>query len=441
MHRNSEKSITRRNKIIALDMKYKLVLGMAATMICSCSQKKEEAQVRPIRVTTEVVVEESQAYGERTYVGTVEPEATTLVSFTGTGAVTNIYVSEGQHVGSGQLVATLDDTQARNMLHQAEFTAQQSEKQQEQSRIMVQQTEGAQRQSKLSQEQSANSVEMARATLDEALDAEARMRQLHEKGSLPEQKWVEVQSKVAQARAAYNTALKTCEQTAETYTQSGLNIAQSRVGVEQSQLGTAQSKVNVDIARKQLADCRIYAPYSGIVGSVMMNQGETALPSQPVASILKINQVKVKLSIPEKEISAITEHTPSQIQVEAVGDEIFHGKHIERSVVADAITHTYNIYIYVDNPQEKLLPGMICNVALGDMAQTDRMIAIPVNALQKGTGSQYFVWVNQQGKAVRRNVEKGAMRGNRVIITSGLNAGDQIITEGYQKVSEGTAIK
>ena len=234
------------------------VLGLLAILMVlgSCSEKKEQVAKAPIRVKTEVLTTATSGGGQ-TYVGIVEENEGTSVSFTGMGVVRRVLVDEGQTVSRGQLLAVMDDTQARNLLSAAE------------------------------------------AQMAQANDALERYGMLHDNGSLPEVQWVEIQSKVAQAKS------------------------------------------QLEIARKNLADCQLKAPVSGVVGRKLVGAGETALPSQAVITILDVRSVKVKVSIPEAEMNAISPRTPSLIRVEAI-ERSFSGGLIEKGVTADALTHTYD---------------------------------------------------------------------------------------------------
>jgi RND family efflux transporter MFP subunit len=109
-------------------------------------------------------------------------------------------------------------------------------------------------------------------------------------------------------------------------------------------------------------------------------------------------------------------------------------------VSADAVSHTYDIRIALENPGHKLLPGMVAKVAMKDNAE-ERKITLPVKAVQQTTDKTLFVWVEKGGKAQRRPITVGETSGNRIVIESGLQEGDNVITEGYQKVGEGTPIK
>ena len=338
-------------------MRTTLVLGLlAVAVLAGCSQKKTSPAKAPVRVKTTLMGTGSET-AFAPFVGIVEENEATAVSFTGMGVVRRVLVSEGQAVSRGQLLAEMDDTQARNLLSGAE------------------------------------------AAMTQANDALDRYGQLHDAGSLPEVQWVEIQSKVAQA---------------------------------QSQLA---------VARKNLADCHLVAPVGGIIGRRLVGAGETALPSQAVVTILDVSSVKVKVSVPEAEIASITDRTPSTIAVEAAGVTTTGGR-IEKGIVADALTHTYDVRIHVPNPGRRLLPGMVASVSFAaSPSQPAALPLLPVTAVQKRADGSLFVWtVGSDSTAHRMAVAIGQAQGNSVAVVSGVEQGQRVVTEGYQKLSEGTRV-
>ncbi len=346
-------------------MKKNILVLFVILLACSCGEGQNgqnsgtnsgKNAKAPMRVKSQLV-SPSFLDNAQTYVGIVEEREATSVSFTGMGVVKRMLVNEGQAVSKGQLIAVMDDTQARNLLAGAE------------------------------------------ATMAQANDALQRYGMLHENGSLPEVKWVEVQSKVAQAKA------------------------------------------ELDVAKKNLADCRLVAPVGGVVGRKQVGVGETALPSQAVVSILDISTVKVKVAIPETEIAAIHSGTPSTIQVEATGLS-YHGGRIEKGVQADALTHTYDIRIQVANTDRKLMPGMVASVKFHtEGSHSISAKSLPVTAVQKKSDGTMFVWTIASDNTVHRTpVHIGRVQGNNITIVSGLNIGQRVVTEGYQKLSEGNKV-
>ncbi len=336
-------------------MKEYLIL-LSVILLGSCGGKKEQNMKAPTRVETQVV-SPGMVDNAQTYVGIVEEQEATAVSFTGMGIIKRMLVNEGQTVGKGQLLAEMDDTQARNLLSGAE------------------------------------------AQMTQANDALERYKMLHDNGSLPEVQWVEIQSKVAQAKS------------------------------------------QLEVAKKNLADCRLVAPISGVIGKKLIGAGETAMPSQAIVNILDISSVKVKVAVPEAEVGGINAHTPTSIKVEAINGS-YQGGQIEKGVQADALTHTYDIRINVANNDRKLLPGMVANVRfVSDGSQADGGKMVPVTAVQRKSDGSLFVWtVGKDSTAHRSTVTIGQTQGNYICVIDGLNIGDRVATEGYQKLSEGTKV-
>ena len=147
------------------------------------------------------------------------------------------------------------------------------------------------------------------------------------------------------------------------------------------------------------------------------------------------------LPIPESEIGGISTNTQTTIQVEAIGDS-FQGGRIEKGVQADALTHTYDIRIHVENKERKLLPGMVASVAIfTSMTPHQGCMMLPITSVQKNANGSLFVWtIDQENKVHRTIVSIGHTQGNRIAIVSGLDVNQRIVTEGYQKLSEGTTV-
>ncbi len=333
-------------------------MAMACSILTiSCTQQEQEKKHETLTVTTEVVgLRSGEATGN--YVGEIEEQNATSLSFTGSGAIKQMLVDEGQYVRKGQLIAVIDDTQARN------------------------------------------SLAAAQAMLEQAQDGYNRLKQVHDAGSLADQQLVEMQSQLNQAIATR------------------------------------------DMAQKSIQDCRLVSPVSGVVGKVSLRAGETALPSMTVCEVLNIESVKVKVAVPEQEITSVTASTPSTITVAAVGSGEFRGGRIEKGVTADALTRTYDVKIHVSNPGHKLLPGMVASVRLSNRGQSGQpQITLPVTAVQQNSDGSNFVWTVEGGVAKRRTVTVGQLTGNRIVIASGVSQGEKVIVKGYQKVSEGEKVK
>lgn len=336
---------------------------LCSFLLVGCGkQDKAQENVNAIKVK-EMVVGNSTSQGEYNYSGTVEEENGTSLSFTMGGTIMQLRVKVGDRVRRGQLIATVDPSTVRN------------------------------------------SYDMALATRKQAEDAYQRMKQLHDKGSLPDIKWVEVQSQLSQAISAEK------------------------------------------IAKKNLGDCNLYSPVDGVVSEKYAEAGQNAAPGMPIIKVVTTHVLNVKVSIPEGEMAKVKLHQRANILVSALDNKAYSGQVIEKGVIADPVSRSYSVKIRISNTDSQLLPGMVAKVSMGESSasassssSSETAIMIPARLLQLGDDNQYFVWVDEGGKAVRKTVTCGDFTAQGVTILSGLNAGDKVICEGQQKVCNGTKV-
>ena len=242
-----------------------------------------------------------------------------------------------------------------------------------------------------------STYDAAAAALAQAEDAYARMKQLHDSNSLPEIQWVETQSKLKQARSAER------------------------------------------IAKKNLADGKLYAPFSGVISSKDVEVGQNVMPGTPVARLVTVSSVKVSIAVPENEISRISIGQPVSVCVSALDGKTFTGKVVEKGIAANRLSRSYGVKALIDNPSGELMPGMICTLTIGSDAAA-QSIVLPADIIQTDEQNRKFVWVSDKGKARKKIVTTGRLLPDGVQVSAGLTSGDCVIVEGRQKVSENTDI-
>lgn len=202
-----------------------------------------------------------------------------------------------------------------------------------------------------------------------------------------------------------------------------------------------QAKATEAIAKKNLSDCNLYAPQSGVIGERYVEQGSNIMPASPVYNIMDVSSVKIRVAIPEREISNISIGQDTEVKINALGNRGFHGKIIEKGVAANPISHTYDIKIKLQNPDGKIMPGMVCRAYLSGTDSGNESIIVPLKSVQVDHSGKRFVWLkDQESKASYKEVTLGKLSGNGVVITEGLRVGDELITEGYQNISTGTLV-
>lgn len=334
-----------------------IALALTAVMLSACNAENNKGQAADEAVRVEVT-QVKTATSDRTsrYSGTVEEESGTLLSFAVGGTVSRVLVDEGDRVGKGQLIATLDT------------------------------------------EQLTHNHASAQAALAQAEDAYRRMEELHGKGSLPEIKWVEAQTALQRARAS-----------------------------EQ-------------MARKQLADCRLYAPFSGVISKKFAEKGQNVGAGTQIAKLVAVGRMKVKISVPESEIAQISIGQKADVTIEALGGASMQATVTEKGVAADPLSRSYDVKLSLPKADRKLLPGMVADVALRG-GNASMACILPAHIVQIDENNNEFVWLAVGGKAVKRIVTVGGFTADGVTVTSGLADGDMVITAGAQKVSEGMRVE
>ena len=167
-----------------------------------------------------------------------------------------------------------------------------------------------------------NAYALAKTGLDQATDAYNRMKELHSKGSLPEIKWVDAQSALERARS------------------------------------TEQ------MAAKQLSDCRVYAPFSGVISKKLVERGQNVAAGMPVAKLVSVGRLKVKIAVPEGDIPDVSLGQRAVVSVTALGGNPLEGTVVEKGVDADPLSRSYDVKIGISNGGGHLMPGMVATVDL-----------------------------------------------------------------------------
>lgn len=329
---------------------------LAPILLVSCqNQETQKAEPIPIHVTI-LEVKNTDTPQDLSYSGTIEPENTAQIGFAVPGTINHVAVQEGQFVKKGQLLASIDATEYSNAL------------------------------------------DIANAGLKQAEDLNNRLTDLYKKGSLPEKDYIDIQTKVAQARASKR------------------------------------------ISAKHIADSKLYAPISGIISAKQVEMGSTAAPGVPAFTIIKTDVVYARIAVPENEVGNMKMGKSASVSIPTLNEEIT-GLVSIINPQAEANTRAYTVKIKLHNNQQQLLPGMIANVQIASQKGLPN-ISIPANAVVRDADGLTYVFLsNPQQKAIRKRITPGNITGNdAIIIKEGLSEGDKVVIAGQSRLKEGTAL-
>ena len=223
------------------------------------------------------------------------------------------------------------------------------------------------------------------------------------------------------------------------------NLWDQNIGTE-VQLITAKNNVDqaerqIGILEEQLAMTNVYAQVSGIADEVNIKIGETFTGS-PMNGIRIVNtsELKAVVQVPENYLERVKVGSPVKVLLPDI-NKTFSTKVSVSGKLIDPNSRSF--YIEAKMPSDKQVrPNQIANIRIEDYTVKDA-ITIPVNTLQNDEKGKFvLVAVNEDGKlrARKRPVDTGELYGNELEIHKGLQAGDILITEGFQGLYDGQLI-
>ena len=223
------------------------------------------------------------------------------------------------------------------------------------------------------------------------------------------------------------------------------NLWAQKIGSEIQYLNAKNQKESLEKRMATLQDqqsqARIIAPISGVVDAVIAKVGDNAAPGSPAFRVVNANNLKVTANIAEAYAGLVKAGDEVVISFPDINREI-------RSTIGfasrtiDPVSRTIKVEVPLRS-DNALRPNMIARIRIVDYTAKNAIV-IPVNVIQYTSGKPYVLVAQQdKGKLVaqRKTVEMGRTYNDKAEIKSGLQAGDQIITTGFQGLNDNDQIK
>ena len=199
-----------------------------------------------------------------------------------------------------------------------------------------------------------------------------------------------------------------------------------------------RAEAALKMAQQRLSDCTIKAPMSGIISQRFLDKGDAASPNRPFVTIVDMDVVKITAKIPARDIAEINTGAEAVVKPDAYPGEIFTGTVENVSPIIDRATQTCDIEVEAANPDYKLKPGMFTRVELTTLEHKNVPV-IPADAIFK-EGEDTFVYVVNDGKALKKPVITGISDGIRTEILAGLKSDQVLIVAGHTNLQDGTPV-
>ena len=209
-------------------------------------------------------------------------------------------------------------------------------------------------------------------------------------------------------------------------------------GAEQQYQSLMAARARVTMAQKAVADTVVRAPFAGVVGERFVSVGDYVTRGTKVASVMRVDPLRVELTVPEQYVSAVETGRPVTFEVDAYPGETFTGqvRFVSPSVNAD--TRALLIEAVVPNDTGRLKPGLFATARIEE-ATPRPGILVPATALRTIAGTAR-VFVVQGDRVEERVVMTAQVVGPRVEIADGLKAGETVVATGVEQLVDGVRV-
>lgn len=397
---------TSRQQFMALSSATLLAAAVASG--CSSRTSAEEGPVavpEPIAITTATV--ESRPIERFIRVtGSLHADEQAEVSAESGGRVIDTPVERGTRVAQGAILIRVSPAEAAAQLQEAEANAAQIE-----ARLGL-------RAGAAFDPKTVPDVMNAQASLEYAEAEFSRIRSLLDQKVVSQSEFDQRRTQVDAARQQYQMALNSAQQSFRS-----LQAAHARVV----------------LARKTVADTAVRAPFSGLVAERLVSQGDYVTRGTKVATIVRIDPLRVELTIPEQALSLIQVGQRVRLTVDAYPDEVFDATIRFVSPALRADQRALTVEAITSNPDGRLKPGLFATASIQQPGSAPALL-VPQEAVETISGTSR-VYVVKDGVVEERIVTTGDRVGQAIEIVGGVAAGDVVAADRKGRLADGTPVR
>jgi membrane fusion protein (multidrug efflux system) len=229
------------------------------------------------------------------------------------------------------------------------------------------------------------------------------------------------------------------------YDQRQTQVDAARQQYEAAKNGAAQqyqalqgARARVSLARKALSDTVVRAPFAGLVAERMVSVGDYVSRGQKVVMVVRIDPLRVRLTVPEQFVSVVAVAAPVSFEVDAYPGRQFSGTIRYVSPALEANQRALTVEAVVPNSTRELKPGLFATARIEQPKRTPGVV-VPATAVQTSGGTSR-VFVIAGDHAEERVVTVGQTLDTNVEITNGLKAGERVATKNIAKLTDGAKV-
>lgn len=215
---------------------------------------------------------------------------------------------------------------------------------------------------------------------------------------------------------------------------------QARATAENRASMVAVAEAQLDVARKNLADAEVKAPFDGVVGERIANQGESLPIDGKILALLDTSHVEIAAQMPAADVIRMKVGQTAQVSLEGFGDRVFSGKITRISPTTQPGSRSIPVYVEITDRHEALRGGLFGTGSV-TVAEKGHALAVPASAMRKDDQGDY-VLVVENGTLVRKPV--GAVRTwsrGELVEVKGLESGMTVVSAPLPGLHAGQKVK
>jgi len=193
----------------------------------------------------------------------------------------------------------------------------------------------------------------------------------------------------------------------------------------------------------------IHAPFAGRLGIRQVDLGQYIAPGTPIVTLQQLNPIYVDFYLPQQDLAKVKVGQAVAAKVDTYPGLTFNGKILAINPLVNTATRNVQVRATLDNPDEKLLPGMFATVDI-DVGAPNDYVTLPQTAIYYNSYGNIAYLIEdggkdqngQQQKTARQVfVKTGQARGDQVAVTDGIKPGDVVVTAGQNKLHNGSPVR
>lgn len=339
-------------------------------------------------------------------VGSMMADEEVLIGAQAAGELAQLNVDFGSFVTAGQVIAQIDQRDAKLRIEQSEAALRQT-----MARLGMKDGE------KFEARQNAE-VRIAQGALDLATVELDRAARLIEKGDI--------------ARSVYDQA-RINHSLAQARHQAAIDAVNQQLAVVE------QQRAALALARKSLTDTVVRAPITGAVKEKFAARGAYLPMGGRIMSLVKINPLRLRADVPEYAAAAVKVGQSMTLRVEAFPDQTFSGRIVRIGASLSEQTRALTVEAEVANGRNQLRPGMFAKSNL-ILSKASPVVLVPQRSIVTSAGLSK-IFVIESGKAVERIVQTGVIDGDLIEIREGIREGEIVATSNTEKLQQGSVVR